>query len=65
MLIIFGSQVVEKFQSGKFLVKVKNGLLIIHEYEGKISLGDVLDNGSMKIKQFPLNSKGYHDMEVQ
>lgn len=54
--------VVEKFQSGKFIVKVKNGLLIVHEYEGEIFVGSILNNNNFKISVFKKNENGFYDL---
>lgn len=58
-------EVVEVFPNGKFLVRCCGGLLIVHEYETEAALrpGAVLVSPPEKIRTFPLNPFGYHDLE--
>lgn len=56
--------VADVFPSGKFLVRCRGGLLIVHEYESDVTpkKGDVLVSPTEMIRKFPLNEWGYHDM---
>lgn len=56
--------IVETFPNGKFLIKCRGGLLIVHEYSisTHIEKGMVLNSPTENIKQFKLNRYGYHDL---
>jgi methionyl-tRNA formyltransferase len=58
-------EVIEVFPSGKFLIRCRSGLLIVHEFSttAKILAGLVLQSPAGKIAQFPTNIVGYHDLE--
>lgn len=58
-------EVIEVFPSGKFLVRCRGGLLIVHDFTTnvKIENGLVLQSPEQKIRQFPRNILGYHDIE--
>lgn len=55
--------IVEQFDSGKFIVKMKDALLIVHEYEGEVTVGESFHNSDKVLRNFPTNSKGFHDLE--
>jgi methionyl-tRNA formyltransferase len=56
--------IVEVFPNGKFLVKCRGGLLIIHEFETEVNIekGMILVSPVEQIRHFQLNEYGYHDL---
>ena len=54
--------VVHKFQSSKFLLKLKGGLLLVHEFEGLVNLGDIFDRSLNSFQRFSRNSFGRFDV---
>lgn len=61
---LFG-EVVEIFPNKKFLVKCRSGLLLVHEYDSKITISanSKFDNEEEVINYFNLNKFGYFDLE--
>lgn len=58
-------EIVCVFPNNKFLVKVKDRLLLVHEYESnsKLKPGQYFTNGTEKIHHFKKNENGFHDLE--
>jgi methionyl-tRNA formyltransferase len=58
-------QVVEVFETGKFLVKGYGGLLIVHEYMAEVNVlpGAVFSNNGEVKKIFAFNRFGFHDLD--
>lgn len=58
-------EVIEIFTTGKFLVRCRNGILIVHEYDSAINIkkSDLLQSPEELIRQFPMNAFGKHDVE--
>jgi methionyl-tRNA formyltransferase len=58
-------EVIEVFPGGKFLVRCRGGLLIVHDFTTNVEIvsGLVLQSPVQTIKQFPTNVLGYHDIE--
>ena len=63
---VFG-EVVTIFLNGKFLVKCKGGLILVHKYEYNKNLivGDIFKMCYETIKSFPVNFRGYHDLPLE
>jgi len=57
-------EVVEVFPNGKFLVRCRGGLLLIHDYEAACDIGvsTLLQSPVDLIKQFQRNTSGYFDI---
>ena len=57
-------KIVEVFPNGKFLVRCRSGVLLIHEYESSVTItaGSVLENGEEEIHHFELNKFGNYDV---
>jgi len=60
----FGA-IVEVYPSGKFLIKCRGGLLIVHDYETDVNVekGKLLKSPQEEIGLFELNKYGYHDLQ--
>ena len=58
-------EVVEVFPNGKFIVRCRGGLLLIHDYEAACDIGvsTLLHSPVDLIKQFQRNTSGYYDIE--
>ncbi len=59
----FGT-VAEVFPNGKFLVKCRSGLLLVHEYksDSPVITGSMFENGEEQIRYFELNKFGNYDL---
>ena len=59
-------EVLEIFQNGKFIVKCRGGILIVHEYDAieSLSKGDLFGTYNKTIKHFQRNRYGTYDLEV-
>ena len=57
-------KIVEVFPNGKFLVRCRSGLLLVHEFESNIEVkrGSVFDNGDDQIRSFERNKFGNYDV---
>ncbi len=58
--------IVEVFQTGKFLIKCRGGLLLVHEYDGEVTptVGQRCTPVDLRIGRFDRNESGYHDLPV-
>lgn len=56
--------IVEVFPNGKFLVKCRSGLLLVHEFKAgsPITAGSIFENGEEHIRYFELNKFGNYDV---
>ncbi|MEM9650558.1 MAG: formyltransferase family protein [Actinomycetota bacterium] len=56
--------IVEVFQTGKFLIKCRGGLLLVHEYEGDATpaVGQRCVPVGLEQGKFERNADGYHDL---
>jgi methionyl-tRNA formyltransferase len=57
-------RVVEVFPNGKFLIKCRGGLLLVHKYESPVTIlrNAQFDNGNESIRYFDLNRFGHYDL---
>ena len=57
-------EIVAVFPNGKFLIKVNNGLLLVHDYKTTATLktGDIISKGNEVKKAFKTNENGFHDV---
>lgn len=58
--------ILEVFPSGKFLIKCRGGILIVHDYdcEQSVKSGKIINSPVRLIKNFKLNKSGFHDLEL-
>lgn len=56
--------ILEIFPSGKFLIRCRGGILLVHEFEtaAKLNIDQVIESDIKKAKHFKLNEFGYHDL---
>lgn len=57
-------KVLEVFPNGKFLVRCRGGILLVHEYESPVPITRraQFDNGNESIRYFDLNKFGHYDL---
>lgn len=56
--------ILEIFPSGKFLIRCRGGILLVHEFEtaAKFKTTQILESDIEKEMQFKINEFGYHDL---
>ena len=56
-------KIVHVFQNEKFLLKLKGGILIVHQYEGVINVGDTFTKKINSFERFLKNTFGRYDLK--